>query len=52
MSHSRDLVSAGSVETTPDPLSVPLGNAHATPADAHGMDGHQLVQPVQFKQMT
>ena len=35
---------AGSVETTPDPPSVPQANAQIAFVETHGMDGHQLVQ--------
>ena len=44
VSHSRDLVLAGNVETTPETPSVTLANAQATPAETHGMDGDQLIQ--------
>ena len=44
VSRSRDLVLGRNVKTTPDPPSVPMANAQATPGEAQGMDGHQLVQ--------
>ena len=43
MNHSRDLVLAGNVTTTPDPPSVPMANAQATLGSALVMDGQQLV---------